>query len=644
MGVADDYLKGLIARQVEDHRLVVWYDPERAYGETAARLQLPETRIVRYDGSFFKLRHEIDHLLNDLQAPRLIVYVPADQARTQNALVELEAAGVVLAPAKQPPKRTTRLSLVARNALRPLLGDETASEVERQVEAGNLTLADVNALAEKGQNISRGVVTLVFETGNPQEVALAFLTSDRLDGALEKKSAAPELAALLGTNFDLALPANPSLDKLRERLARHILLTDLVAGLGESVPSALASVLVARSPVGLDACIGLARTWRLRRDLRESYVAASRRVEQEFALGQLAFEPEKIVGIETFLAVERALLRHVEESLLEGARPDLLELAQCRLSRFWSDVRPKVQAHWALIAAAAEVLLEADRVAAALKKAPGTVPALVAAYAEGESPWCLLDTHHRHLETRWHNFDPDDPEAHDGLDNLRRRAVQRYAEVGSQLARHFVTQFQKARHPPEGVLRQVEVFELRVRPKLAEGQTAYVWVDALRFEMGRELCAVLKADFDLTISPALAAIPTITEVGMAALLPGAHRSARVVGVGNGKLGLEIDGTVVKDRKDRVAFLKANAGVTVFDAKLDDLLPKPSKKVREGIRNARLVLVTSQEIDDLGEQDNITQARRQMDGVLNDLRRGFRVRSTRPLRSIPSSRGWSSSAT
>jgi len=92
------------------------------------------------------------------------------------------------------------------------------------------------------------------------------------------------------------------------------------------------------------------------------------------------------------------------------------------------------------------------------------------------------------------------------------------------------------------------------------------------------------------------------------------------------VGLEIDGKVVKDRKDRVAFLKEHAGVSVFDAKLDDLLPKPSKKVRDGIAGAQLVLITSQEIDELCEQDNIAQARRQMDGVLNDLRRGFRVLS------------------
>jgi hypothetical protein len=65
--------------------------------------------------------------------------------------------------------------------------------------------------------------------------------------------------------------------------------------------------------------------------------------------------------------------------LLQSADAILLDLAESRLSRFGSDVMPAIQAHWALIAAAAEVLLQADRVAKALKKAPSTVPALIRA-------------------------------------------------------------------------------------------------------------------------------------------------------------------------------------------------------------------------------------------------------------------------
>ena len=53
-------------------------------------------------------------------------------------------------------------------------------------------------------------------------------------------------------------------------------------------------------------------------------------------------------------------------------------------------------------------------------------------------------------------------------------------------------------------------------------------------------------------------------------------------------------------------------------------PSPRRRCGTASRAPDLILITSQEIDELGEADNITQARRQMDGVLNDLRRGFRV--------------------
>lgn len=242
-----------------------------------------------------------------------------------------------------------------------------------------------------------------------------------------------------------------------------------------------------------------------------------------------------------------------------------------------------MQARWALIAAAAEVLLEADRVARVIKKPPNTVPDLVKAYAEDDQPWCLLDTHHRHMESRKFHFEFDAAAEHHGLEKLITRAEQRYTEVVSALAKHFATHFSKSKHPIKGLLRQRDFFETQVKPKLDAGKVAYVRVDALRFEMARELCRLLKDDFDLTLQPAIGTMPTITEIGMAALLPKAHESAKVVSVGSGKLGLEIGGKVIKDRKDRVAFLKEHAGVPVFDCKLDDLLPKP--KVKESIQNA-----------------------------------------------------------
>ena len=633
MGVVTESLVLLIAKQVDEKGLVVWYDPEQAYGAAAAELSIPNTTVARYEGSFLKLRHEIDHLLNDTQPPRLVVYVPLEQTETHSALIELDCAGAVMRPRQQPPTCNTRLSVVARNALKSLLGEDQVAEIERQVEAGKLSLADLNSLADKGKDISTGVLTLIFGSANPQEVALAFLHSDRRDEEIRKKDAEKDLRHLLQASFDIELPAGEALSNWRGRLGRHVMLTDLFAALKSQVPSSLSSVAVATSAGGIDACVRLARTWRNSRDVRDSYVAVANKVESDFALGQLDLPVQPIRENETFLCVERALLVYVESELVKSATPALLQLAGYRLSRFWADVVPSIQARWALIYSAAEVLIEADRVGQALKTAPTTVPALVRAYADDDDPWCLLDTHHRHMESRWYNFDPAASNEHLALEKLITKAEQRYTAVGSELAKVFISHFSKAKHPIKGLLRQRDIFEKQVKPLLGEGKIAYVWVDALRFEMARELCRLLKDDFELEIQPAIGTIPTITEIGMAALLPKANESAKVVSLGGGKLALEIAGEVIKDRKDRVAFLKEYAGVSVFDAKLDDLLPKPTKKVKEGIQSAELILITSQEIDELGEADNISQARLQIDGVLSHLRRGVRVLADHGIKTI-----------
>jgi PglZ domain len=633
MAVVSEYMVQLVAKQVDEKGLVVWYDPEQAYSAAVAELQLPNTTVARYEGSFLKLRREIDGLLNDTHPPRLVVYVPIERTKTNDALIELDSAGVIMQPRQQPPACNTRLSVVARNSLKPILGEDQVSEIERQVEAGKLSLADLNSLADKGKDISTGVLTLIFGSANPQEVALAFLDGDQYDEEIGKKEAQKELRHLLQVSFDIELPAADVLSSWRARLGRHVLLTDLCAALKKRMPSSLASIPIATGTGAIDACVRFARTWRNSRNVRDSYVSVANKVELELGLDHIQLPVEALKENETFLRVERALLVHMENELFKLATPELLALAERRRARFWADVVPAIQARWALICSTAEVLIEANRVSKEVKVAPPTVPALVKAYADGDEPWCLLDTHHRHMESRKYNFEFAASNDDRGLEKLIARAEQRYTEVGSALAKHFVTHFQKAKHPIDGLLQQREIFQKYVKPCLGEDKVAYVWVDALRFEMARELCRLLRDDFKLEIEPAIGTIPTITEIGMAALLPKAEESAKVVAVGDGKLGFEIGGKVIKDRKDRVAFLKENAGVSVFDAKLEDLLPKPAKKIRDGIQSAQLILITSQEIDELGEADNIAQARLQMDGVLSYLRRGVRVLADHGIKAV-----------
>lgn len=636
MGIVTEHLIQTIERQVEDYGLVIWYDPEEHYTEVAHNLSIPDARVERYDRSFFALRYAIDSLMNGLDAPRLVIYVPLDPNATHHALVEIEVAGVIMRPGQQPPMRNTRLSIIARNALKPILGDETTAAIEKEIEAGKYSLDDLDRLAEKGESFTTGIVSLVFGMDNPQDIALHFLNGERLDATLAKKDGIGQLAGMMSRHVDADLYEISALKSLRHTLARHVLITDFVLSLRGELPPQLETVTLPASTPAREACTVLAQTWRKRSDFRESYVHWARQIESELGLQSIPLMRGQIVGVETFLGAEKRLQHLVESAMLEEPTAALIDVATARQSSFWSETNPEVQARWGLIAVAGQLLLEADRIEHEMETSPNAdARAIFSAYAEFEdAPWCLFDTYHRHMERRYLNFDFATGEEDRELERLVNRARQRYSEVGSSLAERFLVQFQRAGFQITSATRQREIFEKKVKPRLAEGKTAYLWVDALRFEMARELVQILRGEFDVQLEPTLGTVPTITEIGMAALLPNAHEaSTQIVPVGESRLALQIGDSIIKDRQDRIRYLGNNAGAKVLDIRLDELLPKPNRKTEKAISDAELILITSQEIDLLGESGNPLLARQMMDGVLLQLQRAIRVLLQLGVRSI-----------
>ncbi|MGH7493123.1 MAG: PglZ domain-containing protein [bacterium] len=625
MGTISNYLISLISKQVDNHGLVLWFDPEGYYTKVASDLTIPNSTVARYEGSFFALRHQIEPLLQGLEPPRLVVYVPLDPDQCHNALIEVEAAGVVMKPRLLSLGQNTRLSVVARHALKQTKQwtEEDAEQVGKDIDAGKYQSLDEIEQIVVRRGEATGILQLIFGTGDPVEVALKFLSEASLDNRIQDKQAFPELTRLMNAKFGASAVSDDTVERYRMRLARHLLATDLTATLTGELPAQLSAVPRATTLETVEACVHLTQIWRNRRDLQQSYAHHAERVAKELNLAAIEFKPDQITKAEAFLEIESALQRGVESLLLQSATDELLQLARQRHASFWSEFMPEVRARWALIVVSGQLLREADRIETALKSV-NDGKTIFATYTAGEQPWCLLDTQHRHLERRFHNFDFDD--RHEGLHQLVAKARHRYMQIGGALAEQFLRQLQEARYQIPGVFRQTEIYGRKVKPKLAEGKTAYVWVDALRYEMALELIQTLSAEFEHpNIEAALGTVPTITAIGMAALLPGAEASA-VVSTRDEKLALAINDAIVKERKDRVSFLKANTGVPVFEIKLEELLPRPRKKVREAISNAKLILVTSQEIDDLGEGASVALARRHMDEILHELRRALRVLS------------------
>ena len=127
----------------------------------------------------------------------------------------------------------------------------------------------------------------------------------------------------------------------------------------------------------------------------------------------------------------------------------------------------------------------------------------------------------------------------------------------------------------------------------------------------------------MTLLPCIALLPTITTIGMAALLPHAEKGIQLVETPASKLAVSIGTAVLKDRPGRLKYFEESLKQKIAICKLNDLI-KPSKKRQTEIQGSEIVLVTSQEIDRLGEEpDGEEEARLFMEEMLDKLRKGIR---------------------
>ena len=278
---------------------------------------------------------------------------------------------------------------------------------------------------------------------------------------------------------------------------------------------------------------------------------------------------------------------------------------------------PRHSGPLALLAAAAEVLLEADRVAKALEatKTPQDRPRAASSLRRGGDPWCLLDTHHRHLESRWHNFDSDAVTTAEAREADPQGRTPILPRSGSGLARRSSPAIAKAKHPIPGLLPSPGLRDGETKARRTEAGRLFL-VDAMRFEMGIELAERFPKTLSRSQFAPLTALPSITTIGMAALMPGASASFSVVEQA-GKLGAMIDGSFLPDLASRKKLAAARLP-QMIDMTLDNLLGLSQAQLRNKVQSAQVVIIRSQEIDNAGENSTDRQARRIMNEVLGDL--------------------------
>lgn len=615
-----DYIAKQIAERIKSKKVMVWYDARQEFFPFVAEVcsgDVPfgDTREVTigdvsaqlavYGGSFFEVRSMVEPFVQADEPEATLIYVPGrGKNRQASVLMELEKSGECYEP---------QLRRLARNVLRRRYTDGVIDEIlsPEHVTYEDLARASSETSATEPPSILKAIF---YEASGSDAVLAAWLVSDERDAEIEAKDAGRELTKMVRSRLGLDLPSEGGLAKHRSKVLRYVLATEFRSDLNSPAPTSLDGVPLPKTKDDEGAARDLAK--RLRVDFPQSYPVIADRLESEFALAGAAIPPESLGPIDTFRFEERVLLTFVGELIAQERFDEALRTIEEREHSFWLDHDVGRKAQWEASRRMAELGRAATSVRSAVTRVGGRPDVWVDAYTADDG-WYRMDREQRRLEAWVANLEDEADERPLGV--VRRV----YEDACHAMARGFTRALVDASWTVPGSMHQTHVFSdvVVTRPR----PVAYFLVDAMRFEMGVELAERLPKTAECSVRHAIGALPSITPIGMAALLPGASGSFSVVEQ-RGKLGVLIDDSFLPDLPARRKFAAARVPGLV-DIALDELLSLQSSKLTRKLEGAQVVVVRSQEIDHAGEAGFTYQARQVMDTVIDNLARAIRRLAT-----------------
>jgi len=577
------------------HNTVLWFDPEKEY---AALLDhLTDVPLWRYEGSLLQVRYR---LIKRAPGERVVVYLPMRKDEAE-VLRPFFATSLIFSDRLYKFLRHQNLDFPddpeVAHELRALLPRLAARSVGKGRAFWEYNLA----------NLERARETLL---GNFDDALLRFLAQPQsMLSGLKREKLDGLFFAQLESVYGLAAQPEDNPDEVARRLAAQLILTcaytQAEVNLREHdseledfpYPARLAE------PHYRERCWAFVTRWQNARTHSMAYARLADELQAHYDLTRWAVSLPNDLGLtlrDTFANVQEALWSHVEKTLesLESENEWRKWLQAhggsiaARADDFWT--RQGRDPGWGLLVLGRDLLTAIHGLRRQLDRCTRSSE-MLRGYVEG---WHCIDQDYRRLREA---LDAS-PHSHD---RLRDRCARSYRDILHRMNDRFCILLEaEGRWPSEALPAQDAFWAQAVgkpKPVLsgAEGKgrrVAVMFVDALRYELGQELWQALEgenAGDQRQLTARLAAIPTVTAIGMAALLPGGDRR-QVAYSSTWEVIIKNSGNL-KDKNARRKWLERHLQNVAF-YNLDDLLKTPADQMPE----ATVYVVFDTTLDAVGE--------------------------------------------
>lgn len=571
--------------RLQKNVILIVYDPELRYYELCQELASDTIEVIDASKNSIESRENALKTLNALGNPRtklkgMLVYVPAkapltDEEKQRDPFALYTVCGSLFP--EHDGDEFINICLRAKS--------DYSTEIRRIFnENPNPTFAVIDALSD-GKRWPNLQATLRVESA--RDIIFALLVpSDAQKKELEKQETwVSEAKDLLSTCIGLNLiTRSKKWFSIADELWRFLLFSEFVFDLPEELPNTLKNVPRAPEearPLIEDLCD------QLRNDYRKQalYIEKAEAIEKELDLPKHCSSLRNLGTLDTFPFEERCFFEQAIDALMRDNPDSVRSILKDHSNSVWVG-KGESQAQWALIRAALNLCEACGDSERQLVNNARNMDALIDHYIVSLRE---VDRLQREFEQAVGDYIDD----HTVMEPVIKQGRKCYRRLMSKVQNIFIRNLETSGWPPVGRLSNTDVFDKLVGSKLQESgrKVAYILVDALRYELGVSLEKQLSEEGKVELKPAFAQLPTITNVGMASLLPGARQT----------LSLEKDekaiipvvgGVKLKNVAQRMEFLKQRYGERFYETTLFNFI----RNKTELFPHTELLVLRSVEID------------------------------------------------
>jgi len=612
MGRLDNILKSKLKKLFQAFQIVFWYDNNGFFQPFIDNLSQAEFIIFKLKDSWYKLKYQIEKIFNSEDFKDFLVYIPLNRLDylNVNPLTEIEKTGKLFEPS---------MELLIHEALNESF-DET--EISRLIADPNTQYEELNELSKGAEIINiPPVVKLFFDTEDHISILLKFLVDNEIPKKIKDRGKIDEFLIFIKENYGTTFELMSDIEELKKIIIQKLLLINFKLNYSKSRNLLqLKNIELPEELFQRQNCISIINRFKENRNYTELYIEWSHLIEKAINLESWDLEIKSLLELDLFEFFDNFALNNLKELVRKNSQDNLTEILSTRQNTFWVLNDPKIRFLWDIASRLINLDFKIEEFNLLLSNKSFSFEDLIDLYTDLQKDdfgFYVVDTYYRQIENLLTDYDYPLP-FNDYLGDCRQKYY-RFLEVLNEISAKVISEYLTS-----SKIKQNLFFKKFIKPKLGKKTLAFFTVDALRYEMGVELANSISKPIDLKIIPCLANLPTLTYIGMTAMLPEANQDFSLIEK-QGKINVKFKEKLISNPSERIKYLEEQVSNKILDITLDEILSR-REKIKTKLKDVELIVVRSNEIDLLGEQDKIYQIRKNISGMIKDLKRAVEILS------------------